>query len=202
MLLLCMAHKGEALEFIQRKFRQEVEFHFRGLYRSDEDMLLISGEGIQNTTMRLTAVYTYFSHQIDRVINMGIAGRLDAGLERNQIYGIRRVLHEYSGNKAFPVYACRETLSKYDCVSAVDRVLDDDYAGRLRRLAPIVDREVWAVGAVCSLFALPFKSYKLISDQAGNQTGTENIIIQAPLYSKHLFDFYKKLSLAKESWKL
>ncbi len=53
MLLLTIAHHGEAQEFIRRKYKQTVEFHFKGLYRSDDGMLLICGEGIQIATMRL-----------------------------------------------------------------------------------------------------------------------------------------------------
>jgi nucleoside phosphorylase len=194
-----MAHQGEAQEFIKRKFRQEVEFHFKGLYRSDDDMLLIGGEGIQKTTMRTTAVYTYFSHQIDRIINMGVAGSLNQKLQLNQIYGIRNVHHEL---EQYPSFACKETLSKMACVSSLHPVLKDQYAKKLKKKADMVDQELWAIGAVCAMFSLPFKSYKLISDQAGDLTDSKDIMKRAPYYSKHLFDFYKKLSLAKEMWDL
>jgi nucleoside phosphorylase len=197
MLLIVIAHRAEAQEFINRKFKQEVDFHFKGLFRSNEDMLLISGEGIQNTTMRLTSVYTYFSHQIDRIINFGIAGSLNKNYQINQIYGIHGVFHELIH---YPSYQCKETFSQVDCISALQPVLDGEYAGRLSANAGVVDRELWAIGAVCTLFAIPFKSYKLISDIAGDQTNIKEIKKNAPQFSKHLFDFYKKLSLAKEEW--
>jgi nucleoside phosphorylase len=200
MLLLTIAHHGEAQEFIKRKYKQTVDFHFNGLYRSEDGMLLVSGEGLQMTSLRLTAVYTYFSHQIDYVINMGIAGSLSSELQLNQIYGIRTVHHEMKGNDGFPSFNCKETLSKMDCVSAHQSVLTDQHARDLSPLADIVDRELWAVGSVCQLFSLPFKSYKLISDKAGGQTNGKEIISKAPKFSKHLFDFYKNLSLAKETW--
>ena len=200
MLLLTIAHHGEAQEFIKRKYKQAVDFHFKGLYRSDDGMLLVSGEGIQMTSMHLAAVYTYFSHQIDRIINMGIAGSLRSDLQINQIYGVRTVHHEMGGIQGYPSFNCRETLSKLDCVSAVQPVLTDQYARQLAPIAAIVDRELWAVGSVCKLFSLPLKSYKLISDRAGNQTKAEEILSKAPKFSKHLFDFYKNLSLAKETW--
>jgi len=200
MLLLTIAHHGEAQEFIKRKYKQTVDFHFNGLYRSEDGMLLVSGEGLQMTSMRLTAVYTYFSHQIDRIINMGIAGSLSSELQLNQIYGVRTVHHEMKGKSGFPSFNCKETLSKVDCVSAVHSVLTDQHARELSPIADIVDRELWAVGSVCKLFSIPFKSYKLISDKAGNQTNMEEIVSKAPKFSKHMFDFYKNLSLAKETW--
>jgi nucleoside phosphorylase len=200
MLLMTIAHHGEAQEFIKRKYKQTVDFHFNGLYRSEDGMLLVSGEGLQMTSMRLTAVYTYFSHQIDRIINMGIAGSLSSQLQLNQIYGVRTVHHETRRNSEFPSFNCKETFSKLDCVSAVHPVLTDQYAQALSPIADIVDRELWAIGSVCQLFSIPFKSYKLISDKAGNQTNVDKIKLNAPQFSKHLFDFYKKLSLAKENW--
>ena len=200
MLLITMAHRGEAQEFIKRKYTQPTEFYFRGIYRSNEDILLLTGEGIQSTTIRLTAVCTYFGNKIDRVINMGIAGALDPALQLNQIYGIRRVCHEFSDNPEYGSFQCVETFSKYDCITACRRVNDDKYAADLKNRAQIVDRELWAIGSVSSHFNLPFKSYKLISDYAGKITDSGQIRENAFDYSKHLFDFYKNLSFSKEEW--
>jgi nucleoside phosphorylase len=61
--------------------------------------------------------------------------------------------------------------------------------------AQIVDRELWATANICKSFNLPCTAYKLISDQAGDQTNQEAIRQQAQEYSLHLFDFYKKLQL-------
>ena len=200
MLLLTLAHRGEALEFIKRKFTQSTEFHFPGVYRSEHDLLVLTTEGVQNTTMRLSSVLTYFGQRIDRVINLGIAGGLDDKLQLNQVYGIREVYHEFTGDMEFPSFRCKETHSKLDCVTAVRRVLDQAYIEQLKKIAPIVDRELWAVGAVCDHFKLPFKSYKLISDRAGERTNQDEVKSRASFFSKHLFDFYKNLSLTQEEW--
>jgi nucleoside phosphorylase len=179
---------------------QAVTFHFSGLFRFQDEFLLLSGEGIQMTTLRMTAVCTYFSHLIDRVLNIGIAGSLDEHLQLNQIYGIHTVYHQPSGGETFPAFACRETHSKVNCVTAKKAVLDDQYARELAKIAAVTDRELWAVGSVCNFFNLPFKSYKLVSDRAGAETDPQKIKSQAALISKHLFDFYKSLSLVKEEW--
>ena len=200
MLLLTMAHHGEAQEFIKRKYTQPTDFYFRGIFRSNEDILLLTGEGIQNTTIRMTAVCTYFGNKIDRVLNMGIAGALDPSLQLNQIYGIRRVSHEFSNDNEYGSFTCVKTFSKFDCITACRRVNDDKYVADLKNKAQIVDRELWAIGSVSRHFNLPFKSYKLISDYAGNTTDSGQIKENAIDFSKHLFDFYKNLSLTKEEW--
>jgi nucleoside phosphorylase len=199
MLLIVIAHRGEAKEFIRRKHTQQVDFYFSGIFRDNDEILLLTGEGIQNTTLKMASVLTYFGSKIDRVLNMGIAGALDEKLQLNQIYGIREVYHEFN-NSEFSSCTCIETNSILDCVTACQRVQELNYARTLAKIAPIVDRELWAVGAVCREFRLPFKSYKLISDFAGKGTDHADIINRASEFGKHLFDFFKKLTLADDNW--
>jgi nucleoside phosphorylase len=200
MLLLTIAHKGEAQEFIKRSFTQPADFHFPGIFRSGDDILLLTGEGIEQSILRVSSVLTYFGTKIDRVINMGIAGALDNSLQLNQIYGIRRVFYELHSQLDFPTYLCKETHSRTDCVTAQKPVLDTEYKQSLRQVALIVDRELWGIGFTCTTYGVSFKSYKLISDNAEENTKSDEIKSNASYYSKHLFDFYKKLSLTKESW--
>jgi hypothetical protein len=79
-------------------------------------------------------------------------------------------------------------------------VLDTGYKQSLRQVAPIVDRELWGIGFTCRKYGVSFKSYKLISDYGEENIKSDEIKSNALYYSKHLFDFYKKLSLTKESW--
>ena len=74
MLLLTIAHRGEAQEFLNRTFTQAVDFHFPGVYRDGDQLLLLTGEGIEQAILRISSVLTYFGSKIDRVLNMGIAG--------------------------------------------------------------------------------------------------------------------------------
>jgi len=200
MLLLTIAHRGEAQEFMKKSFTQSSEFYFPGVYRDGEDILLLTGEGIEQAILRVSSVLTYFGNKIDRVLNMGIAGAVLPDLQLNQIYGIRQVFHEYNGEKEFPAFLCKETHSKTDCITVPRPVLYNKYSESLSRIAPICDRELWGIGYTCNQYQIPFKSYKLISDYAGVDTNMKEIKSKASEYSKHLFDFYKNLSLTKESW--
>ena len=200
MLLLTIAHRGEAQECLKRIFTQPVDFHFPGVYRDGKNILLLTGEGIETTILRVSSVLTYFGNKIDHVLNMGIAGALLPSLQINQVYGISQVYHEYHEEREFPSFLCQETHSKTNCVSACRRVLDNKYAQSLKKIAPVVDRELWGIGLTCDQYQIPFKSYKLISDYAGVNTNNEEIKSRASYYSKHLFDFYKNLSLTKETW--
>jgi len=200
MLLLTIAHRGEAQEFIKRTFTQPVDYYFRGVYQGNEDLLLITGEGIEAAIIRVSSVLTYFGNKIDRVLNMGIAGSLIPSLQINQIYGIRDVYHEYHNENTYQKFSCKETHSKTDCITATRNVADKNYAFSLSQLAAICDKELWGIGLTCNQYQIPIKSYKLISDHAMENTDSEVIKSRSSLFSKHLFDFYKNLSLSKDSW--
>jgi len=200
MLLLTIAHKGEAQEFIKRAFTQPTDFHFSGVYRDGADILLLTGEGIEQSILRVSSVLTYFGSKIDRVLNMGIAGAVETRLQINQIYGIRQVYHELQKEHEYRPLKCKETHSKTDCVTTQQSVLSNKYANSLKVVAPVVDKELWGIGFTCEKYGITFKSYKLISDYAGDSTNPKELISKAPAFSKHLFDFYKNLSLTKESW--
>ena len=197
---MTIAHRGEAQEFIKRTFTQPVDFYFQGVYRGGEDFLLLTGEGIETSIIRVSSVLTYFGSKIDRILNMGIAGSLVSSLQINQIYGIRNVYHQFYPEIDYPKFSCKETFSKTDAITATRRVTEKNYARSLRKTAQICDRELWGIGLTCNQFQIPFKSYKLISDYAGENSEPENIKSKSSLYSKHLYDFYTKLSLSKNSW--
>ena len=200
MIVLTFAHKGEAQEFIRRKHTIAVEFYFKGLFRCEDELLLISGEGLRTTAERLTAVCTYYGKNIFYVLNLGIAGALVNVLQVNQIYGIHRIYLESLDMNTAKVYTTANQYSKYDCITARHPVLDRSYAQKLSVYAQIVDRELWACASVCERFKIPLKSYKLISDYADSHTLRHGIKGKAAGFSKHLFDFYKKLDLHNLHW--
>jgi hypothetical protein len=200
MLLLTIAHKGEAQEFIKRSFTQPADFHFSGIYRDGDNILLLTGEGIESAIFRVSSVLTYFGSRINRVMNMGIAGALKDNLQINQIYGIRKVYHQSYSDQKNSYILCKETHGKMDCITAQKSVRDPIYAQTLSTIAPIVDRELWGIGYSCMNYGISFKSYKLISDYASENISEKDIKSKSPIYSKHLFDFYKNLSITKESW--
>ena len=195
MIVITLAHKGEAREFIQRKHTIEMDFHFKGLFRCEDEILLITGEGISSTTKRLSAVCRYYDNEIDYVLNLGIAGALVNFLQINQFYGINRIFMESQGLNEEKVYATANQNGKYDCITALHPVLNQSYTQKLSAFAQIVDRELWACASVCEQFKVPLKSYKLISDYADSKTLVHSIKVNSAEFGKHIFDFYKKLDL-------
>ncbi len=195
MLLLTIAHKEEGSTFIERKHMLPVEFSFPGLYRGNDQLLLLTGEGVTSTLKKVHSVCEYFGNKIDRVMNMGIAGGLGSDLQINQIYGIRKVFYEPYLQNAEKTYITANERATFDCITSFQAVKSNESARQLAMFAQIVDRELWATAHICKSFNLPCFAYKLISDQAGEQTDPEAIRKKAQEYSLHLFDFYKKLQL-------
>jgi nucleoside phosphorylase len=189
MLLITIAHKGEALEFIRRKHTLKADFYFSGLYRHDQELLLLTGDKPDNVKARVCAVFDYFGNKISNVLNFGIAGGLDRELQLNQIYGVKRVVFE-SGQEYITTDNRRGQVV---CMTVLKPVMNDHYATQLSPRAQVVDQELWDLAQICREYNIGLKSYKLISDYAGSETDTALIRSNKELYSRHLFDFYKKL---------
>ncbi len=189
MLLITFAHKAEAREFIKRKHNIPVEFYFPGLYRHENEILLLTGMGLNPGVEKIQRVLDYFGTKITQILNLGIAGALDKTLQINQIYGIGNIFLEGSDI----TFSTTNLRPQINCISVEKPVTNDDHAQRLATIAQSVDMELWGCAQVGSRYEIPVKSYKLISDYAGNETSLTEIIKHTPVYSRHLFDFYKKL---------
>jgi len=187
MKLLTFAHRGEAQHFLKVDNYQSVEFSFKGLYKNKENYLLITGEGIESTNIKMEVVLEHIGSEILGVINIGIAGALDNNLELETIHCVNLILKE-DESKVF--YSSNKRLAQ-SCLSALNRVHNIDYRNKLTQKAQIVDRELWTIADVCSRYNIPVSSIKLISDYAGKAIDTKRIIQKAKEYSKNLYDFYK-----------
>ena len=192
MVVLTFAHKGEAQEFLRRKHNIPVDFHFSGVYRHENELLLLTGAGIENAAIRLKSILDYFGRKIQLVINLGIGGSLHERWEINQIYGIKKTLRE--NNPYGEIYQTRNKRTNIVCVSAERPVITDDHALKLARFADVVDLELWGCAHVSRQYGIELKAYKLISDRAGSRTNKAAVKQDAAIYASHLFDFYKKLS--------
>ncbi len=191
MIILTFAHKGEAAEFIRRKHTLRVDFYFSGLYRNYDELLLVTGS--RQHAARLEKVCSYFGDRIEAVLNLGIAGGLHAEMEMNQIYGIRHIIHEQQEGR----YDCVSSRAGSTCITVEEPATDDHHRSALRdRGADCADMEIWWQAEFCNRINLPFQSYKLISDTANLSSDQKDIIEAASFFSKHLFDFYKKLDYA------
>lgn len=196
MILLMFAHRGEAQEFIRRKHNIPVDFYFSGVYRSTDEILLITNGGLQQTREKMISICNYFGKNITKVINLGIAGSLTDRLQLNQIYAIRKIYHEPDQNDLYPSFVCADQKSKIDCVTVREPILDNKSANGFANIAQVVDQELWACAAVSKDYNLPLRAYKLISDRIGDDNSAAILKSRAATFSKHLFDFYKKLDLS------
>ena len=189
MFLITFAHKAEAQEFIKRKHNIPVEFYFSGIYRHEDELLLLTGTGVQSAIDKIRRVIDYYGKKVTGLLNLGIAGALDNKLQINQIYGIRNVYFEGTTD----YFTTANLRGQIDCISANKAVTNNDYARTLAKKAQSVDMELWGCAKISLEYNLPLKSYKLISDYAGSDTNKSDIRRNVQQYSRHLFDFYKKL---------
>ncbi|MBT4791995.1 MAG: hypothetical protein HON90_10520 [Halobacteriovoraceae bacterium] len=187
MKLLCIAHRGEAQEFIRHHHLKTSDNRF---YQNDNLSLLITGEGPWEVMTRLP--YYLAKYNITSMINMGIAGSLDSSLALNTIYELRTLYYHNDTKPKFHSYTTTsDTL--IDGITTESRVLTDEFAKDLANFAAIVDREAWAIGKVAHEYKIPFQAYKLISDIAGNSTQCFDLKQRAKEYSEKLLTYFLEL---------
>lgn len=187
--LLVFAHRGEAQAFFSRIAFSRVEGSLAELYQSSDYFLLISKEG-QREALKSTLL-TLSGHPIKRVFNLGIAGGLNSKLQIGDIVSIRTSYCLFNSTPFFKSYSSSSSGSLYDCVTFNQRVLSPQDSGNLFIHGDIVDRELWGIAEACSVFKIPFFSYKLISDMAGD-THCSLVLENAADYSYRLFDYFEK----------
>jgi nucleoside phosphorylase len=187
MKLIHLAHRGEAQEFL-KVLALKADPRQSGVYFDDSVVLVISGEGIPETISKLSYAISIYSPT--DIINYGIAGSLSKRVEVNSFYEIRTSYLYEDDKPKFKSFTTQNDSSKIDCISTNQRVLSDMYADILSNFAGIVDRELWGVGFVAKSFNLPFRSFKLISDIAGESTHCFDLKERALEFSSALCEFY------------
>jgi len=186
MKLIQIAHRGEAQEFI-KYLKLKPNPIMDGLYCNSNTALIITGEGIFEVFSKLP--YLISSLAPTALINMGIAGSLDKKIKAGEIYKIRTsYAHDGSEVKFKSFTSTDETL--IDCITTEKRVLNNEHAKLVSPFAQIVDRELWALARIAKTYSLPFHSYKLISDIAGNETDCFDIKDKAQEFSQILVEYY------------
>lgn len=194
MHLVCIAHLGEAQALIKGLSLQKVN---NEIYHRGELYLLITGEGPWEVLTTLPYIIAKYS--ITSLLNLGIAGSLSPKVKQGLIYPIRTCYAYRESSPRFNSYSTRHQQSTLDCITTEDRVLDNTLARELSNFADIVDREVWAVGRVAQKYNIPFESYKLISDIAGDKTQCFDLKNRAPEFSQKILKFYLELEKKSES---
>ena len=193
MNLLVFAHRAEARVFLKKMDFTPLPLPFEGAYERDKEFLIITGEGIQEATQKLSSICAVFYKKITSVINLGIAGTLDDSLCLEKIYTIRTCY----GEDEFKSYSSflPDDSSLMDCISSKRRVHEKIHAYHLSCFADLVDREAWAVGSVCSLFKIPFFCFKLASDRAN--ASCSSVKENGDVFGRQLYEYYEGLTLPK-----
>ena len=188
--LLLFAHKGEAQAFFSHCKHHPMALESLPAYENDSYFLLITKEGLQETTKNLTWFLASYADVISKIINLGIAGALSAELKLADIYSIRTIY----GEEQFNNFKTADLKSVIDIISAKNRITNIEDAQRLFVTAPLVDREAWAIGSVANKFNKELYCYKLVSDFADGKDTFKQIKEKAADYSERLYQYYQKIT--------
>ena len=193
MKLLVFAHPAEAGAFLHHhpELRPCPE-RAQGYYQSPQLALLIAGEGMDRMLLSLGKVLAQTSG-IKELYNFGIAAALESSLPLHHIVSVRTAYRYLAKGMEFKSYSTLDPEARQDCVSAFQRIHSDSQAKYLSHFGQLLDRELWAIGALCNFYRLPFHSYKLISDYALNSTTCQDIRAQSKDYSALLYARFEQI---------
>jgi hypothetical protein len=85
--------------------------------------------------------------------------------------------------------------SGVDIISAKERINKSDNAKSLSFFAPLVDREAWAIGSVCTLLNIPFYSFKIVSDYSNSEDICQLVSSQSEEISESLYKYFSQLKI-------
>lgn len=191
MKLIVIAHRGEAQEFIKFYSMKPMET-ISNLYQSSPDkektLLLVCGEGIFEVFTKLPYILGKFA--VTQIYNLGIAGSLNATTLPGSMIEVRTSYNFSNSKVQFESFTGSQSSSVLDCITTDQRVLSDDFANRLKPFADIVDRELWAIAKIAKNQKIPLRSFKLISDVAGNNTNCFDLAAMAKEFSSKMLDHF------------
>lgn len=165
MKLLCFAHRGECVVFLRRLSLRPLPLSFATAWHGAGLYVLLTGEGIEQAGRTLAAFCARYELELSVIINLGIAGGLDARLQRGTTYLVRTIYGtKHTAQVEYRSYPSSDPRALYDCISARARVLDAETSTALANFASLVDRELWGLAGVAAQFKLPLHAAKLVSE--------------------------------------
>lgn len=186
MQLITMAHLGEAQGVINLFDLKRVT---PNLFENDTLSCLITGEGPFEAA---TAVASQLARKsYERVLNLGIAGALDANFKLGEIHPVRSIYLAIEGKPQFKSFKSLE--QGFDCITSFERILCPEKARPLTGVGSLVDREVWGVAMAAKSQSVNFEAYKLVSDYAGSLGACELVKEAAEDYSQKLAHFLAQM---------
>lgn len=189
--LLVFAHRKEAEAFIDYLQFKPIEFHFDGLYKNVDSYLLITGEGTQNASERVSAALSLFKKDITNIVNIGIAGSLSEKVKKHEILEIRTSYAHHANRLEFKSFTSSSTNTHLDCMTVFERVLTLEHRKKLSLLADIIDRELWSIASAAHLFKINFQSLKYISDDINDEGFCQLIIKESEIISNKLLNYFQ-----------
>lgn len=195
--LLVFAHRGEAQCFLKEMaFKSHPRNNSLYLLEDKSLALLITGEGHNNVLTGLSLALGQLSEiQIERIINFGICASLNADLKKNEVFSIRTIY----GQDEFKSFQTVDPEARLDLITAKERLLDTKTAKKLEHIAPLADREAWAISFVAKQENIDLLSYKLISDHVTDAPICEYIKELAQDYSQELYQFFQSLEAKQDN---
>lgn len=173
--------------------------------------------GVGKVNAACGAQYAIDVLKADRIINIGVAGGLNDGLEVAQIYGISHAV-QYDFDLVQLNHTAIGTLDEFEenylplstknlyplkRLATGDRFNDsvDDFNLLTKVLgADIRDMEGGAIAQVCTHAGIPFYSFKAISDLAGSGSTTDQFLNNLNACAQKLNEQIKNIFEAVEDY--
>ncbi len=191
MHLITFAHWPEARSFVDH-FSPKRHPKFDWLYQYSAGVIIITGEGIHEAISKTTLTLGMFQ-EISEIYNFGVAGTLTTDILVHSIKEIRTV-YAYDQRPMFKSF----TLSgDTDLITSGERILNKTAAAPLKSMGSLVDRELWGIAFAAKENRIPLKSFKYISDIAGEIGACEIVKDLADKASGELLEKY--LSIAPKT---
>jgi hypothetical protein len=153
-----------------------------GTIKATQKLSAFLGYWFQNQLLKTDLESCKTIEPLNSIINIGVAGILDKSLLPLQIVFINNSYLQPDPSDRGPATASQtsqfhdahlrqplkflENYKKMDCISAHQRVLNENYANELAPFAPVVDRELWAISKISKIFKLPWSAFKFVIDYA------------------------------------
>jgi nucleoside phosphorylase len=189
MEIIVVAHKKEAHSFIEQLQLRTNEKYPSFIYSNEKTILLVCGQGIENVKIKLSHFFNIFTGNISRIINCGIAGRLNDSINLFEVYTIKAAFL-YTDKISNKQYSLENSNGSRNCITALKPVSDQNSANDLSTVAEVVDMELWAIADITSSYKLPLSAFKLISDDARYPVSLNEIKSKAQQFSEQLFEYY------------
>jgi hypothetical protein len=193
MHLITFAHWPEARSFFDH-FSPKRHAQYDWLYEFNRGIMIITNEGIHEAISKTTLSLGLYP-QITEIYNFGVAGTLDHSIPLHQIKEIRTV-YGFDSRPLFKSFTLQGTT---DLVTSGERILSKEASSPLKSMGKLVDRELWGVVFAAKEGRHPLRSFKYISDMAGEVGACEVVKDLADKASFDLLNTYLSIAPKHES---